>query len=133
MAGALLMALFHTAAAQEFTGKLAADIDWAVKNCECKSTDQEHLLVEQANASDKSRGAFQRAYLAQFQSKDLSEALADDRARQSKCEALKGLYGPMGTLASGLISWDKAPASTSTSSMSSAVPAGSKRGRRHAQ
>lgn len=132
MSAALLPALSQPVSAEEFNGKTAAYIDWAVKNCGCKSTDQEHKLVEHANATDKGHDAFQRAYLAQFQSKELSEGPVDEKARQEKCEGLKGLYGPTGSRVAGLIVWDKAPGSATASSGSSAAPVSGKRGR-HAQ
>lgn len=127
-----LLAVTAQSAAEEFSGKTAAYIDWAVKNCSCKSTDQEHKLVEQANATDKAHDSFQKAYLLQFQSKELSEVPAGERALQDKCDGLKGLFGPSGSRIAGLITWDKAPASASSSSSSAAAASRTKRGRRQA-
>jgi len=119
------------AEAEEFNGKTAAYIDWAVKNCEVKSTDQEHKLVEQVNANDKSHDAFQRQYMAQFQAKELVEAGVDTKSRQAKCDSLKEWFGPAGTHLAGLMTWEKAPAGSPGSSSTAA--GGGKKGRRHSQ
>jgi len=115
--------------AEDFTGKTAAYIDWAVKNCGAKGSDQEHKLVEAVNASDKGHAAFLAQYTAQYQVKELSEATDDPTKRMAKCDNLKDWYGPKGERQAGLLVWDK-PAVASSGATPARAASGGKKSRR---
>jgi len=123
----LLMALACSNIAladKPFSGEDAAYVDWAVKNCEGKSTDKEHAMVDQANAKDAP--GFLRKYLG----KDLSGALATPSKQAALCAQIKDWYGPQGSRFADLLSWQSAP--TSAASDTPKTTKSDRRGRRRA-
>lgn len=89
------------------TGEDAAIIDWAVKNCEFKSTDREHGLVD--DTRKKAEAVFNKQYMLQFANKAFEEAAADKDKKRRMCESIKEWYGPSGSRVPGLVSWAGAP------------------------
>ena len=88
------------------SGEDAAYIDWSVNNCGTKSTDEEHTMVDQANAKDSV------GFLRKYQSANLSEATSSPGKQEAMCADIKSKYGPAGSRIPGLITWQNAGAAT---------------------
>ena len=86
------------------SGEDAAYIDWSVKNCETKSTDKEHTLVDQANAKDAA------GFMRKYQSTNLSEVTSSPSKQEAMCADIKAKFGPSGNRIPGLITWQDAGA-----------------------
>jgi hypothetical protein len=103
--GLLLLATFsfwpdQALADKQLSGEDAAYIDWAVNNCEVKSTDKEHVMVDQANAKDSA------TFLRKYQSKNLTDAQSSPAKQSSMCADIKAWYGPYGSRFADLIKWE---------------------------
>ena len=124
--GLLLLATFsiwpgQVLADKQLSGEDAAYIDWAVNNCEVKSTDKEHAMVDQANAKDAD------AFLRKYQSKNLSDAQSSPAKQASMCSDIKAWYGPYGSRFADLIKWESGGTSSTSSTPQSTA---SRRGRK---
>jgi hypothetical protein len=120
-------AVAHVALADgRLTGKDAAYVDWAAKNCGLKSTDREHAMVDQADARD--RDGFLRQYLEQYQSKGLADALTTPSKQEAMCKDIRACYGPLGTRIGDLLTRER-----STAPPDRAATAAKKGGRRRSQ
>jgi hypothetical protein len=108
------------------SGEDAAYIDWGVNNCGVKSTDKEHVMVDQANAKDAD------AFLKKYQSKDLNGALASPSKQAAMCADIKAWYGPFGSRFVDLIKWEGSPAGA-VSDKSATTTSGRKGRRRSSQ
>jgi hypothetical protein len=106
-AGWLVLALTSppALAAESISGADAAYLDWAVVNCELKTTDKEHGLAEAANATGGA--AFQKGLVEQ---RRRLAAVTTPTAKASLCGDLKDWYGPSGSRTEGLLTWPQAPA-----------------------
>jgi len=118
----------QAAAAGTLTGEMAAYIDWGVKNCDGKSTDTEHKLVEEVTSNEKSKAAFQSAYLKQYQAKDFTDANANGPAMLKMCATIKEWFGPSGSKMPNLIIWTKSGVSDSPRPITPQQAAGNKSG-----
>jgi hypothetical protein len=124
------LAVAHVARADgRLTGKDAAYIDWAAKNCGLKSTDKEHAMVDQASARD--RDGFLRRYLEQFQSKGLADALRNAQQEEAMCKNIRVWYGPLGARIGDLLTWERSTAPPDRAA--AATTAAKKGGRRRSQ
>jgi hypothetical protein len=124
--GLLLLATFscwpdQALADKQLSGEDAAYIDWAVNNCEVKSTDKEHAMVDQANAKDSA------TFLRKYQSKDLTDAQSSPAKQSSMCADIKAWYGPFGSRFADLIKWQSGGASSTPDAPQSTA---TRRGRR---
>jgi hypothetical protein len=124
--GLLLLATFScwpdlALADKQLSGEDAAYIDWAVNNCEVKSTDKEHAMVDQANAKDSA------TFLRKYQSKDLTDAQSSPAKQSSMCADIKAWYGPFGSRFADLIKWQSGGASSTPDAPQSTA---TRRGRR---
>jgi hypothetical protein len=129
---ALLVVAPSAHAADALTGKDAAYIDWAARNCGMKSTPKEHGLIEAARA--KGVAAFEKQYLQQFEDKSLTQALASPGQTRSKCEDIKSWYGASGSRIEGLVqnvSDATAPTPSSETKGAKSQSEGPKGGKRH--
>jgi hypothetical protein len=122
----LLLAAFsfwpgQALADKQLSGEDAAYIDWAVNNCGVKSTDKEHVMVDQANTKDSA--TFLRKYL----SKNLTDAQSSPAKQSSMCTDIKAWYGPYGSRFADLIRWESGGASATSDTPQSTAP---RRGRR---
>ena len=106
---------------KQLSGEDAAYIDWAVKNCGVKSTDKEHVMLDQANAKDATD------FLRKYRSKNLSDAQSSSAKLATMCADIKAWYGPYGSRFAGLIKWESGGASSTSDTPSSTA---SRRGRR---
>lgn len=88
-------------AAEVLSGKDAAYIDWAARNCGMRSTPKEHGLVEAARA--KGVGLFEKQYMQQYEDKRLAEALSTPSQTGSMCDDIKSWYGRSGSIISDLV------------------------------
>jgi hypothetical protein len=124
----LVAAVFstHGIADTKFTGKDAAYIDWAAKNCEVASTEKEHKLAEEGNA--KGGDQFIRQWTEQ--GSKLTEVSNTPSKQEAMCSDIKEWYGPSGSRLSGLITWKRElPAQTKATSSSQAPDSGKRRKR----
>jgi hypothetical protein len=111
---------------KDLSGEDAAYIDWSVNNCETKSTDREHAMVDQANAKDSA------GFIRKYQGTSLSEATSTPSKKEAMCADIKGWYGPAGSRIPGLITWQNAGAATPDKSAAATTP-GRKGKRRSSQ
>lgn len=88
-------------AAEVLTGKDAAYIDWAARNCAMKSTPKEHGLIDAARA--KGAAAFEKQYMQQAEDKQLAAAASSAGRIKSTCEDITSWYGRSGSRIEGLI------------------------------
>lgn len=108
-------------AADVLTGKDAAYIDWAARNCGMKGTPKEHGLLDAARA--KGAAAFEKQYLLQFEDKKLAQALATPAQTRSMCEEIKSWYGASGSRIEGLVQAASEPTAPAPSSEKRQAPA----------
>ncbi|RTL59700.1 MAG: hypothetical protein EKK41_29320 [Hyphomicrobiales bacterium] len=112
-----------------FTGEIAALLDWSVNNCDFKSSDKAHKLVEAEKA--KSEAKFSDSYLKGFSGKLLSEAKQSRNAAEKLCGQIKDWYGTGGSRIAGLVAGPAQtiePASASPKQADSTGRRGRKRG-----
>ena len=107
-------------AAEVLTGKDAAYIDWAARNCGMKGTPKEHGLIDAARA--KGAAAFENQYLLQFEDKKLAQALATPAQTRSMCEEIKSWYGASGSRIEGLVQAVSEPTAPAPTSEKKAAP-----------
>ncbi len=105
------------AAAEVLTGRDAAYIDWAARNCGMKGTPKEHGLLDAARA--KGAAAFEKQYMQQFADKKLSDAANSQQQTQAMCEDIKSWYGASGSRIDGLVQSASDPASTASTNVGS--------------
>jgi hypothetical protein len=119
----------HGMADPKFTGKDAAYIDWAAKNCEAASTEKEHKLAEEGNA--KGGDQFIREWTEQ--GSKIAAGSSTPSKQEAMCSDIKEWYGPSGSRLSGLITWKREPPTQTKSSSNSQSPDSGKRGKRSGQ
>jgi hypothetical protein len=110
-------------AADVLTGKDAAYIDWAARNCGMRSTPKEHGLIDQAKA--KGAAVFDKQYMQQYQDKALADALASPGKTKLMCEDIKSWYGGAGSRIDGLVQAVSDPSTATPSSAGAAARKGS--------
>ena len=107
----------------KFGGAEAADMDWAVINCEFKATEKERQLADAGNATGSP--AHQKALQEQ---RAKLRNIATPTAIASRCEEMKSLYGPAGSKIAGLLTWPQAGPPPTTVGKSTSSDTGRKGG-----
>jgi hypothetical protein len=98
----MMVCVSRVLAADAFSGRDAAYIDWGVKNCEAVSTDKEHALIEQANMN--ARGKFLEQY-----STESNKLLGSVKRQENMCADIRDWYGPLGSRIPDLLRWKREP------------------------
>ena len=104
---AALLPIVAAGAAEVISGRDAAYIDWAVRNCAVKSSAKEHGLIDQSKLINET--AFTRDYMSAFQSKVLADAISTPQKTDTLCTEIKAWYGPIGSRIADLLVWAEAP------------------------
>lgn len=107
----------------QISGKDAAYIDWAVRNCEVASTDKEHMLIERMTPKDRV------VFSKQYESINLTALVETPAKQEAMCKDIRAWYGPDGSRIAGLLKWERSP-STTVENKPAPAAAEKKRGRK---